>query len=143
MRRPLALYRDLGPRRFLAFQALFLGALLGFTFAPILLSFWLLSFGLLHPTALHLSPEGLALLQFLFIATEAIALGVAALALRRRGGQGLMPWILTMHLYFPLATLAAVKAAYEMLFRPFYWDKTAHGIYDETPAQPLRSRKSA
>jgi hypothetical protein len=36
-----------------------------------------------------------------------------------------------MIFYYPLATLAAYKAAWEMLVQPFYWDKTSHGEFDQ------------
>ena len=49
MRDPRALWRELGPRRFLGFQIQFLGSLSQYLLAPILWSFWLLSLGLPHP----------------------------------------------------------------------------------------------
>jgi len=39
-------------------------------------------------------------------------------------------WALMLHLYFPLAALASYKAAWELISRPFYWDKTRHGLFD-------------
>lgn len=127
MRRPLRLFRDLGLKRFAALQVLFLGTLLGFTLAPVVLSFWLMSFGLLHPAALHLSPGAIQMFQAGFLLAEVAAMAVALLAVSRRASQGLGPWILAMHVYFPLASLAVAKAAVELLFLPFYWDKTTHG----------------
>ncbi len=41
-----------------------------------------------------------------------------------------MPWVPTLHLYFPLGCLAGWKAIYEVVAKPFYCDKTAHGIFD-------------
>jgi len=38
-----------------------------------------------------------------------------------------------MPLYWPLATLAAAKAAFELIFRPFWWSKTSHGVSDRPP----------
>ena len=32
------------------------------------------------------------------------------------------------YFYFPLATVAAVKALYELIAAPFYWEKTQHGL---------------
>jgi hypothetical protein len=50
----------------------------------------------------------------------------------RRTRHRLTPlWVPTMILYYPLATLAAYKAAWEMLVQPFYWDKTSHGEFDQ------------
>ena len=46
MRDPRALWRDLGPRRFIGFQVQFLGSLTQYLLAPILWSFWLLTLGL-------------------------------------------------------------------------------------------------
>ena len=49
-----------------------------------------------------------------------------------------------MHLYFPLGCLAAWKAIYEVVAKPFYWDKTQHGVFDpgadETPAAAPATR---
>jgi hypothetical protein len=33
-----------------------------------------------------------------------------------------------MHFYAPLAAVAAYKALYELILKPFFWDKTAHGL---------------
>ena len=30
--------------------------------------------------------------------------------------------------YAPLGAIAAYKALYELVFKPFFWDKTAHGL---------------
>ena len=43
-----------------------------------------------------------------------------------------MPWIVSMYLYFPLAAIASYRGVYDLLARPFYWDKTAHGIFTPT-----------
>ena len=33
-----------------------------------------------------------------------------------------------MHFYTPLGAIAAYKALYELILRPFFWDKTTHGL---------------
>ena len=33
-----------------------------------------------------------------------------------------------MHFYSPLGAVAAYKALYELVCKPFFWDKTAHGL---------------
>jgi glycosyltransferase XagB len=49
----------------------------------------------------------------------------------RKTEHGLNPfWAFTLILYQPLATIAAYKALWELLTRPFYWDKTSHGHFD-------------
>jgi hypothetical protein len=57
----------------------------------------------------------------------------AALATKGRQHRHLWPWIPTMVFYFPLASIAAAKALYEMIFSPFYWDKTTHGVSKVNP----------
>jgi hypothetical protein len=51
-------------------------------------------------------------------------------ALRRTRHRLHWLWALTMPAYHPLATLAAYKALWELLTKPFYWDKTSHGHFD-------------
>ncbi len=127
MRRPLTLYRQLGAWRFWGFQAHFLAALSQFTLAPFLWSFWLVLLGLPHPLDAVL-PHG-SLLRFgqLFLAVEILSIGFHMLGVSGRQHRHLLPWTPTMHFYMPLGTIAAAKAVIEMIFAPFYWDKTSHG----------------
>ncbi|MFB2593910.1 glycosyltransferase family 2 protein [Paracoccus sp. p4-l81] len=144
MRDPLRLWRDLGPRRFLSFQIQLLGTLSQYLLAPVLWTFWLASFGLWHPVATPLAdlvgPSAVTALFTLFLATEALNLLVNLWATRGADHRGLWGWTLTMNLYFPLGALAGWKAIHEVLTKPFYWDKTAHGLYDgaahEVPPTP-------
>ena len=59
--------------------------------------------------------------------TELVNLSVAMWSVARPGRRDLMPWALTLPLYFPMGTLAAYKALWELIMDPFYWDKTQHG----------------
>lgn len=134
MRDPALLWRQLGPRRFLGFQVMFLGSILQSLLAPVLWSFWILPFGLPHPLAASLPPGALPALVALFLASEALNIATGLVALRRSGHRLSPLWVPTLHLYFPLAALAAYKALWEMAARPFYWDKTHHGLFD--PNEP-------
>ena len=81
-RRPLRLWRDLGPKRFIGVQLLFLCTLLQFALAPVLWSFWMILAGLPHPLDGHLSPEAVFWLTGIFLSAEGISIlvGIAALA---------------------------------------------------------------
>jgi cellulose synthase/poly-beta-1,6-N-acetylglucosamine synthase-like glycosyltransferase len=138
MRRPKRLWRDLGPRRFLGFQIMFAGTLLQFALAPLLWTFWLVPLGLLHPLATLLAPSLLVALSILFLASQLLDLAYAWIGARRAGKPGLALWAPTLMLYFPLATLASYRALWEVVHRPFRWDKTTHGIHlpAEVVAQP-------
>ncbi|WP_084861311.1 glycosyltransferase [Salibaculum halophilum] len=140
MRRPRQLWRDLGPRAFLGVQLLFLGTLSQFVLMPALWSLWLIALGLPHPlSGVVAGPVALAL-ALLFIGAEVIGAGISALAVRDAGKPDLMKWAPTLHVYFPLAALAAYKGLLELASRPFYWDKTAHGIFAPGPRRPTAQR---
>ena len=126
-RRPLTLLRDLGAWRFAGMQVLFLTTILQFLLAPALWSFWLLLLGW-QPAALAVLTEAQKQLLFGgFLVAEAISLMVSVAAVARSPHRGLLPWVPTLFLYFPLATVAIYKAVLELITRPFYWDKTMHG----------------
>jgi cellulose synthase/poly-beta-1,6-N-acetylglucosamine synthase-like glycosyltransferase len=131
MRDPGLLWRELGPRKFIGFQLLLAGSVLHALLAPVLWTFWALPLGLPHPVQSVLPEAGIWALVASFLAIEGglIAFGIVGM---RRTRHRLTPlWVPTMILYYPLATLAAYKAAWEMLMQPFYWDKTTHGEFDQ------------
>ncbi|WP_299364562.1 glycosyltransferase family 2 protein [uncultured Paracoccus sp.] len=142
MRRPALLWRQVGPAAFVAFQVQFLGMLTQYLLAPLLWSFWLLSLGLPHPLSAPLGSLwggwGIPVLFTIFVASELLTMFIGAWAVRRTDHARLWAWVPTMHFYFPLGCLAAWKALYEVVANPFYWDKTAHGVFDgeaDTPTE--------
>lgn len=142
MRRPRRLWRDLGTVRFVGVQVLFLGSVLHYLLAPVLWSFWLGVAGLPHPL-LPLLPMPLLLAGgVLFVTAEVASLMLALVALRLAGHRRLMPVVPLMHLYFPLGTIAAWKGLIEIAWRPYYWDKTAHGLAPEAAQSPARRAAS-
>ncbi|PQO23552.1 glycosyl transferase [Rhodobacteraceae bacterium WD3A24] len=139
MRAPRLLWRQLGWRRFAGVQILFLGTLSQFVLAPVLWSFWLVLVGLWHPLAAVLPTGGFIALGALFFLSEMLNIAVNMAAVSGHRHRFLMPWVPTLHFYFPLAALAAYKGLWELVARPFYWDKTAHGLFDQT----ARARRTA
>jgi len=130
MRQPRLLWRQLGPKQFAGFQVLFLCTLSQFLLAPVLWSFWVLPLGLPHPLAAALPDAVMFAIMGLFLATEITNLAATYMAMRRTNHKMNPLWILTLHFYFPLGALASYKAAWEMVTKPFYWDKTSHGHFD-------------
>jgi len=129
MRRPGRLWSELGARGFFGLNIVFLGAATAYLALPL---FWLAVLGwattgsTLWASTLPgwaIWPAGLSLAF-----GQAVMLGCAALALRRRGALGLMPWVLTLPVYWTLGAVAAWKAVIELPTAPFYWDKTRHGL---------------
>ena len=133
MRDPVQLWRQLGPRAFLGLQVQLFGSVTQHLMAPVLWSFWLLSLGLPHPlnAAIPAGWGGIAALSLftLFITAELVNMAVGFYAVRGSKHRHLLPWVPTMHFYAPLACFAGWKAIYEVVAAPFYWDKTAHGVF--------------
>jgi cellulose synthase/poly-beta-1,6-N-acetylglucosamine synthase-like glycosyltransferase len=128
MRRPRLLWQTLGAKGFIAFNVLFLGSIAQAALFPALLLLWAVSLGFSHPL-LHLLPPGGTLVLFgLGLLSEAVRLALAVTGLRARGRKLPLAWVVLPHLVQPLACLAAGKALWEMIRRPFYWDKTQHGL---------------
>ena len=149
LRDPARLWRDLGPRRFWGVQVLFLGTVLQYLLAPLLWSFWIELFGWSHPLAGVIGPAAMRGAEVTFALAEAANLAVAVIAVATTAHRGLGWWVPTMHLYFPLGTLAAWKGLIEIATRPYYWDKTMHGHSapirgdDRRRLAPLMSRRAS
>jgi hypothetical protein len=75
--------------------------------------------------------------------SEVIGITVSAIAVTSAGKRDLIKWTPTLHLYFPLAALAAYKGIFELATKPFYWDKTSHGIFAPTQLATTRSSRDA
>lgn len=128
MRDPRLLYRQLGAWKFWGFQAHFVTALSQFVLAPVLWSFWLVLLGLPHPLDPVLGRDMLVTLCSLFLTVEILGMVINAAAVTGPDHRHLLPWVPTMHFYAPLGAIAAYKALYELVLKPFFWDKTAHGL---------------
>ena len=128
MRKPFRLMRDMGPWKFLGFQFFFLTTILQFTLAPALWCFWLVALGVGTPFT-DAFPEGwTGGLLALFLLAELVSLLVGFVAVGRTQHDRLMQWVPMMMFYFPMGVFAVYKAWSEVIFKPFYWDKTQHGV---------------
>src|SRR6056297_3042996 len=136
MRKPGLLYKQLGAWKFWGFQAHFMAALSQFILAPILWSFWLVLLGLFHPLDPLVPRSVLITVCSLFLTAEILCILIHAAAVNRREHFHLLPWVPTMIFYAPLGAIAAYKALYELVVKPFFWDKTTHGV-----SLPLRGRR--
>jgi glycosyltransferase XagB len=130
------LWRQLGPRAFIGFQIMFLGTISQFLLAPLMWSLFLVPFGFDHVLLTVLPPAAFWMMLAAFFLSEAASLTVGIVAIRRTDHRLSALWVPTMKLYFPLATVAAYKAVFELAARPFYWDKTTHGLFDQVADHP-------
>ncbi|CUH41101.1 Cellulose synthase catalytic subunit [UDP-forming] [Jannaschia seosinensis] len=138
-RRPIRLWRDLGTRRFFGFHLLFLGSVLSPLLIPVLWSMAIIPFGIHHPILDWLPGRGPMWLGVLVLSATAISMTVTAIGCSAAHHRRLRRWIPTLELYFPLATLAVLKALLELVARPFHWDKTTHGAFGGTDGAGISS----
>ena len=131
MRRPRQLLAEMGAWRFFGFQMMFAGSVLQALLAPVLLALWLVPFGQIFPIQLAPFNPWLAQIMGFGLLCEVVMILVSYMGLRRAGHRLNPLWIPTMTIYNALASIAAYKAVYEVLTKPFYWDKTAHGLFDD------------
>ncbi len=129
MRHPVHLAHTLGWRGFLGFQAFFLGTIGQFLLAPFLWTYWLIFLGMPHPSA-KLLPDlllhfGVSSLLFF----EALGLGIAICGAFASGRPRLALWAPVLPFYYLMGPIAVYKALYELLYDPFFWDKTSHGMH--------------
>lgn len=115
---------------------MFLGSIAQALLAPLLLSLTVVPFGIHHPLHAALPPVFLWAMAAIFVLSELANLAVGIIGLRRTGHGLSLWWVPTMKLYYPLASLAAYKAVFELATRPFYWDKTTHGLFDQPTGKP-------
>jgi glycosyltransferase XagB len=128
MRDPVMLYRQLGASGFVGFQLFFALSTCVYVFAPLL---W-----------------GVVLWHWIDaqqVFTEYLAIGVlicgwivqwlgAVMTLRhvprcQRGGWQMLYATLTFPLYGLLHSVASFKAVWQFIRKPYYWEKTPHGLF--------------
>ncbi len=131
MRSPVRLYRDLGLTGFISFQVILLGGFSSFLAVPIFWALWMAHFSM--PSIPFNIIPGVLWWIFTIVMTcgELVMLTAIFRATMHQHLRHLIPYILVLPVYWPLGMLASYKAVAELLFAPFYWDKTFHGRDDE------------
>ena len=131
MRRPLRLWRDLKPAGFMAFQLMVGGSVLAALVHPLFMGALIYSIAR-GGEMWHGDSAAVAVPVMLYGTTAIIGYLSAAflgwLGLMRRG---LLPtaWVLLLTpLHWLLLSLAAWRAAYQLIFAPYVWEKTEHGL---------------
>ena len=126
MRNPFRTAREMGFLAFASMQLVFAtGLLAAFAHGPlafILLTALLTPYDLLTPADLILAIAGYCVAIFASLTACALSNSIS----HARAA-------LTMPLYWPLASIAAYRALFELIFRPHYWAKTKHGVSARTP----------
>ena len=139
MRSPHTLWRELGPRGFLAFQVMVGGTVLAALVHPwfyALVGYELLGGDFLGRPSNLLGLPFWGIAWFDLITGYLAAMTLAFLAVRRRGLGRLYGQILLMPLYWLLISAAAYRAVWQFATAPFKWEKTEHGLGGSAGAAP-------
>ena len=133
MRNPLALHRSLGAVGFWGFQFFVGGTVAAGLFNPV---FWLMflvwlvsrshAFDIAFPDVL------LYLSLFNLLVGNVLFTYLALIAPVKRGRWRLAPFAFSVFFYWVLLSIAAYKGLWQLLTRPFYWEKTQHGMSNVT-----------
>jgi len=67
------------------------------------------------------------------VASNLLLILVHVIACRRRGLGDLVGWCFLIPFYWLLISVGAWKGFLQLLTRPFYWEKTQHGLTSESP----------
>jgi len=128
MRHPLKILKELGLKSFLVFQLTFGGNIFLPLVNPILWIVTILS--LLFPGTLQFlffQPIALICMINLIVGNAVYILlhmGPAILTKNKKA----IPYALLIPLYWMMISLAAWRGATQLITKPFYWEKTAHGL---------------
>lgn len=135
-RNPLRSLRKLGLKNWLSYQFFIGGSFFTFLTSPImwlLFIYWLLT----HAYWLqNLFPSWLVYLGlFNLLVGNAIGIYLNLVAVFRRGYYDLAFYALLNPIYWQLHSMAAYMALWQLFTKPFYWEKTIHGLSKFTHAK--------
>jgi len=138
-RSPLQRLANLGVWRFAGLSAVLLGSVL-LGLGPLLAFGFAIGAAMLEwGTSSPLQWSGLAWTgSFLFVLGYVLAFVSGWIALSRAKLNEHASSLVSMPVYWMLIFAGTVKGVSQMLFKPFYWEKTVHGLSSHMPAEPER-----
>lgn len=132
-RQPRRLIREIGFGRFLAFALLIAGTPI--TFLAVLPFYALTVISLLLPPDIlsQVFPVAVLWIGLLnFVIGSALMVYLCMMGPYKRGAFHLVPWALLNPLYWVLHSIASYKALWQLIRKPHYWEKTEHGLTNQT-----------
>jgi cellulose synthase/poly-beta-1,6-N-acetylglucosamine synthase-like glycosyltransferase len=126
MRDPMGLMRRTGACGFFAFQ-LFIGGGIVFALANPLLWVAMAACTLFQVPLWDDTPAALIPASGLVL-NNLLLTWLAVIGPRRRGWDELSPYGLTVIVYWAMVSIAGYRGLWQLLTRPFFWEKTVHGV---------------
>lgn len=131
LRHPISWVVRNGPRAAITMFGLVLGTPLAFLMYPLALGFTLLTWAL-GPVVEIWLPSWLLILGFVNMVLLNLVMVVSSgLAAWRRYGWRIAAFAVFLPLYWLLHSVAAWRAAIQLSYDPFGWEKTPHGLTEE------------
>jgi cellulose synthase/poly-beta-1,6-N-acetylglucosamine synthase-like glycosyltransferase len=129
MRNPVALWRKLGWRGFLGFN-FFIGATpLTFFVYPLLLAIFIAYLVFDLSTIRTIFPDWVLFMSiFNLMVGNILMIYVNMMAVFKRRFYELIIFSIANPIYWLLHSIAAYMGLYQLIVKPFYWEKTNHGI---------------
>lgn len=133
MRHPLRLWKRLGTRSFLGFQFFIGGPSLVFVSSPFMWALALVWAANPQLFELLLMPSWVIGIAVANLVLSIIMHGVMArVIVSRYAWQGMLRATLLFPFYWALHSLASIKAVWQLMTRPYFWEKTQHGWAKQT-----------
>lgn len=129
MRFPIDTYKRLGHAGFWGFQMFIGGTIMMALMLPIMYGmyfFWLITQTMaLDP---YFPPIVLYMSLFNLLVGNGFFIYVYMLGAFKRHQYTLIPFALTSPIYWAIMSISGYKALWQLIFKPFYWEKTTHGL---------------
>ncbi len=136
MRDPVELFRSLGLVGFCGFHFFIGGTVLTALIAPWLWALFVLAVIVRLPSLESVFPEITVWPSLInLLLGNGFFMYVSLIGAWKRNRFRLMPWALTIPAYWVLLSIASYKALYQLIYKPFFWEKTQHGISRFTAAE--------
>jgi cellulose synthase/poly-beta-1,6-N-acetylglucosamine synthase-like glycosyltransferase len=132
-RHPFKGIKAMGLWRWLGYAWLIGGTPANFLLNPVMWVFFAVSYFLNLSGYVHIPDSLLYLAGFNLIAGNAMAIFIAMIGIFPRKNYTLIPYALLSPVYWMLQSVGAYKGLWQLLVKPFYWEKTAHGLTKYKP----------
>ena len=136
MRHPIQFYRKTGGVGFWGFQFFIGGTFMTALLAPIFCIPFVLFTVFKFKSGTDIFPMSIvALNTFNLLLGNGFLIYTYLLCSFKRQYQHLAPYALTVPFYWALQSIAAYKGLVQLITKPFYWEKTQHGLSKHTAAE--------
>ncbi len=142
-RRPRHLLRSIGPVGVASFVFFIGGTAISGLLNPISWAIFLVWLATSTSAFSPLFPPALLYFSlFNLVAGNGLFVYLMMIGPFRRRWTSLAPWALTVGAYWALMSIAAYRGLWQLVFTPFYWEKTTHGLSTHTAGE-IESARAA